>query len=368
LAATQAGRSTGRLRDAGNGRIESTEVDIATKSAGRVREVLVKEGDFVESGQVVARMDTQTLEAELHQLRATVKQAQSASATAHRDGGAEGTTPRPARWHWSPNGVSASASALADGQPARERSRFCRGSELKRSEELVAKGFITAQRLSGQTRPNWQVASASLAAAQFKTRRGAGSHRSRPSRRRMEMQSAIEASRSQVSESEGHRSKRRWQPTEKIKADIDDATLKAPRGGRVQYRTAEPGEVLPAGGKILTVIDLSDVYMTFFLPETVAGKVTIGAEVRLVLDAMPQYVIPARRFQFVDSAAQFTPKAVETSERAPETGIPEQGTRSIRKSSESTGTQVKTGLPGVAYVRLDAAAPWPPQLQVNLPQ
>jgi len=153
---------------------------------------------------------------------------------------------------------------------------------------------------------------------------------------------------------------------DKIRTDIDDATLKAPRGGRVQYRTAEPGEVLPAGGKVLTVLDLSDVYMSFFLPTTVAGKVAIGAEVRLVLDAIPQYVIPAK-ISFVDSAAQFTPKAVETSSERQKlvfrckAQIDQEVLRKYR-------TQVKTGLPGVAYVTLDAAAQWPEQLQVKLPQ
>jgi Biotin-lipoyl like len=51
----------------GNGRIEATEIDIAVKAAGRIKEILVNDGDVVEAGQVVARMDTQTLEAELRQ-------------------------------------------------------------------------------------------------------------------------------------------------------------------------------------------------------------------------------------------------------------------------------------------------------------
>lgn len=54
------------------------------------------------------------------------------------------------------------------------------------------------------------------------------------------------------------------QATERrIVADIDDSELKAPRDGRVQYRVAEPGEVLSAGGRVLNMVDLSDVYMTF---------------------------------------------------------------------------------------------------------
>src|SRR5499426_4644194 len=66
----------------GNGRIEATEIDIATKTAGRIKEILVTEGDVVEVGQVMVRMDTQTLEAELRQAQAQVRHAQQAKATA----------------------------------------------------------------------------------------------------------------------------------------------------------------------------------------------------------------------------------------------------------------------------------------------
>ena len=138
---------------------------------------------------------------------------------------------------------------------------------------------------------------------------------------------------------------------ESIAADINDSVLKAPRDGRVQYRVAQPGEVLAAGGTVLNLVDLGDVYMTFFLPTAQAGRVAIGAEVRLVLDAAPQYVIPAK-VTFVADVAQFTPKTVETAEerqklmfRVKAQIAPEL----LRKHIE----QVKTGLPGMAYVRLD---------------
>ena len=72
---------------------------------------------------------------------------------------------------------------------------------------------------------------------------------------------------------------------ERIKFDMDDAQLRAPLKARVQFRVAQPGELVAAGGRVLNLIDLSDVYMTFFLPETVAGKIAIGTEVRIVLDA-----------------------------------------------------------------------------------
>ena len=151
---------------------------------------------------------------------------------------------------------------------------------------------------------------------------------------------------------------------ESINADLNDSVLKAPRDGRVQYRVSQPGEVLAAGGRVLNMVDLGDVYMTFFLPTADAGRVAIGAEVRLVLDAIPQYVIPAKA-TFVADVAQFTPKTVETEEErqklmfrikahiAPEL---------LRQHIE----HVKTGLPGMAYVQLDPAATWPDNLKIKL--
>lgn len=153
---------------------------------------------------------------------------------------------------------------------------------------------------------------------------------------------------------------------ESIVAEIDDATLRSPRDGRVQYRVAEPGEVLGSGGRVLNLVDLGDVYMTFFLPTEKAGRVAIGAEIRLVLDAAPQYVIPAKA-TFVADVAQFTPKTVETEEERQKLMFRIKAQISpelLRKYIQ----QVKTGLPGVAYVRVDPNVEWPAALQKTLLQ
>ena len=99
---------------------------------------------------------------------------------------------------------------------------------------------------------------------------------------------------------------------ERIQAEIDDSQLKAPRDGRVQFRVAQPGEVLGAGGRVLNMIDLSDVYMTFFLPTEAAGRLALGSEVRIVLDAVPGYVIPAK-VSFIASAARIASRLAEPS-------------------------------------------------------
>jgi HlyD family secretion protein len=289
----------------GNGRIEATEVDIATRLPGRITEVLAKEGDTVQAGQIVARMDTQTLAAELRQAEAQVRQAHDAKATAAAV-------------------VAQRVSELTFAE-----------NELRRSQQLAAKGFISAEKVDGD-RTRVLTARAVLVATRS---------------RLTEAQSAIEAA---------------VATAERVKADIEDSALKAPRGGRVQYRLAEPGEVMPAGGKLLSLLDLTDVYMTLFLPETLAGRVAIGAQARIVLDAAAQYVIPAT-VSYVAPEAQFTPKTVETATERQKLAfrVKAQIDPELLRKYEP---QVKTGLPGVAYVRLDAGADWPVTLQVKLPQ
>ncbi|HQR60519.1 MAG TPA: HlyD family efflux transporter periplasmic adaptor subunit [Methylophilaceae bacterium] len=346
---------------AGNGRIEATEVDISTKTAGRIQDVLFHEGDFVEAGQVVARMDTQTMEADLHQMEARVKQAQSATATATAT-----TSQRQ-------EALQSAAALIAQRKQAKETAlamvaqsesevAFAE-SEVKRSEELVEKRFITQQRLESD-RTRLQSARAALNAAKSKVEEAQAAIEAAKSQL-TEARSAIEASKSQIAETRSS-TDAAIAAVEKIKADIADASLKTPKGGRVQYRVAEPGEVLPVGGKVLTVLDVSDVYMTFFLPETVAGRVAIGAEARLVLDAAPQYVIPTR-VSFVASEAQFTPKTVETATERQKLVFRVKA-RIAPELLKQYKTRVKTGLPGVAYVQLDASAEWPANLQVKLPQ
>jgi HlyD family secretion protein len=288
----------------GNGRIEATEVDVATKWAGRVKEVLANEGDLIDAGQVVARMDTATLEAQLRQAEAQVKQARDAKAS-----------------------VAALVSQRQSELAFAER-------DLDRSLELTTKGFISKQE-TDLKRTKQETASAAVVAAKAQL---------------IEAESAIQAA---IAATDG------------LRTEIADGTLKAPRLGRVQYRLAEPGEVLAAGGKVLTLLDLTDVYLTLFLPETVAGRVALGAEARIVLDAVPNLVIPAR-VSFVAAKAQFTPKAVETRTEREKLmfRIKVQIPPDLLRQHLS---QVKTGLPGVAYVRLDPNALWPAALQVKLP-
>ena len=110
-------------------------------------------------------------------------------------------------------------------------------------------------------------------------------------------------------------------------------------------------------------MDLTDVYMTFFLPEGVAGKVKIGADARIVLDALPDTPIPAK-ISFVSSVAQFTPKTVETRIERQKLMF-----RVKAKIDPALLRQyidyVKTGLPGEAWVKINPDAQWPEFLRLK---
>jgi HlyD family secretion protein len=288
----------------GNGRIEAEEVHVATVYAGRVEEVTAREGDMVSAGDVLARMDSAELEAGIARAMADVAQAQQGVAEANAE-------------------IAQRRSQLTFAQQ-----------ELDRAEYLVERGHIAEgtadQRVSARdaAQAALDVARAHLAAAER----------------------AVEAAEAEV---------------RRLEVRLDDTVLVAPISGRVQYRLAEPGEVLAAGGKVVTLLDLTDVYMTIFLPTNQAGRVAIGAEARIILDAAPQYVIPAK-VSFVDSEAQFTPREVETKTER-ERLMFRVKVRIDRELLQTYLDQVKTGLPGEAFVMLGAGGEWPDRLAVRLP-
>ena len=327
-----------RLSDAGpgegfvgsNGRIEATEIDVATKLPGRIEEILVREGDFVEAGQPVARMQIDTLDAQRTEAEARRRQAEHAATAAEAQVSLRESDAAAAR--------ALVAQREAELDAAKRR--------LTRSEMLSAEGAASGQELDDD-RARVRGAEAALAATRAQVAAA---------------EAAIAAAKAQVV---GARSSvdAAAATVARIDADLADSTLKAPRDGRVQVRVAQPGEVLGGGGRVLNLLDLSDVYMTFFVPETVAGRIALGSEVRIVLDAAPDFVIPAS-VSFIASQAQFTPKTVETeSERQKlmfrvRAQIPPE---LLQRHLD----QVKTGVPGMAWLKFDPNAEWPASLAIS---
>ncbi len=317
----------------GNGRIEATEIDVAAKLAGRLVEVMVHEGDSVQVDQPLAQMQSTALEAQRDEAIAQFEHAGHAVASAAAQ-------------------VAMRISAVAVAQATvgqRESDLDAAQRRFARIQTMTEAGLITGQALddgraelagaqSAVTGARAQVdaAHAAVAVAQADAV-GAGS--------------SVSASKATIA---------------RIQADIADCRLLSPRAGRVQYLIAQSGEVLAAGGKVLNLVDLGDVHMTFFVPEQVAGRVALGGEVRIVLDAASQYVLPAT-VSFVASTAQFTPKTVETASERQKLMFKVKAQLS-RDLLQKHLTLVKTGLPGIAWIKLDAKATWPAGLEIKVPE
>ncbi|NUP09455.1 MAG: HlyD family efflux transporter periplasmic adaptor subunit [Polyangiaceae bacterium] len=287
----------------GNGRIEGKEVDVASKLALKVKEVLVDEGQIVEPGQVVVKMDTVTLESELAEATENVASAREQLAVAK--------------------------AAIARSKSEIELARI----EKSRSKKLMEEN-------AGSQR-EFDVRSMALKS----TTAGLA-----------EETAKLEVAKQQVKVAEAN--------VATIQSQINDATLMSPVRGRVLYRLAEPGEVLAAGGKALTLVNLDDIYMEIFLPSEQAAAIAIGTEARFTIDHEPDRV-GVGFVSFVSPEAQFTPKEVETrSEREKlmfrvKIQVPRDV---LRQYTEF----IKTGVRGVGYVRLKDSVAWPGWLDKNV--
>jgi HlyD family secretion protein len=287
---------------AGNGRLEANEIYVATKYPGRVKDILFNEGDMVEAGQVVARMDTSALDAQLQQASAQITEAQDSRNV-----------------------------ALAQVQVKQADYDYA-GKQYQRSKQLVTRGAVSEQEAEIDA-AKMQATRAELVGARAEAVRSL---------------SSIDAAKATA---------------DRIRAEIKDAVLVAPVRARVETRLTEPGEVLPQGGRVFLLVDLSDVYMYVYLPTSVTGKIRLGSEGRIVLDALPQFPIKTY-VSYVSAESQFTPKTVETAEERHDL------TFRVKLQLDKERLRqfepfVKSGLPGMGYVRSDPSIEWPQKLQVK---
>ncbi|CTQ34572.1 HlyD family secretion protein [Jannaschia rubra] len=288
----------------GNGRVEADLIDVASQIAGRIAEISADEGDLVAAGDVLARIDTDTLEAQLARAEADVARAESEIQQAR---------------------------AMID---QRDAARDLAQTEYDRAETLRTRNVGTEEAVD---RARSELSSAAAGADAARASLTAA-------------QRAADAARAQARE---------------IQSRIDDATLTAPVQGRVLYRLAQPGEVIAAGGRVVTLVDLSRVYMEVFLPTEQTARLALGAEARIRLDGLG-LVLPAT-VSFVSPEAQFTPEHVETQDVRADLMFRVR-LRVPQQLIEDNIAYVKTGMRGTATVRLAGSdAPWPADLAPTPP-
>jgi HlyD family secretion protein len=315
----------------GNGRIEAKLSDASAKEPLRVKEVLVDEGDLVRPGQALVRLDTVTIEAELARDEAAVAAAREEFAAAKTAIAAADADIAAAN-----AGIAQQQSEIRLAQTEADRQR------RMLAENATSKALFDVRQTAVETTKS-SLKSAQARADAAQAQAGAA-------------QSGADAAQQKIRVALAE--------VERTKSRIRDATLVSPVTGRVLYRLVEPGEVLGAGGKALTIVDLSDVYMEIYLPSDQAARLKTGSEARITVDYEPN-AVAAARVTFVSPEAQFTPKQVETkSEREKlmfrvKIQIP-------ADLVEHYMERIKTGVRGVGYVKVNASTKWPDWLEKGL--
>jgi HlyD family secretion protein len=279
-----------------NGRLEFARIDIAVKNPGRIVELSVHEGEHATAGQILAKQDDAELKTQLTGARAQRAEALGAIARAQAELKAH-----------------QSAEALAKLEETQTQSLY--------QKKLVSDVELQRRQLTLRSEAA-AVAAAAAALTQAKT--------------------SLEGADAAIS---------------RLEVQLGETVIRTPVGGRIEYKVIENGAVLPPGGRVATLLDPTDVYMTVFLGSGIAGKLRVGDEARIVLDGLEEQPIPAT-VSFISPEAQFTPKFVETASERDKLvyRIKLQIPAAVAARYEEL---LKAGATGNGYVRVQSNGHWP---------
>ena len=314
-----------------NGRLELNRLDVASLYPGRVERVLVAEGDAVKANEVLVELSSAQSSGQLAAAQAATLRAAELVQRARA-----GVT------------QAQQAIARADAEIAayRQQQKVAK-LELDNAKQMRREDLVSASELA-KRQADFERATASVKAAQAA---------------RAEAQAAVAQGQAAVAEAEAGVKQAQAQADTAASADADMA-IRSPLTARVEYRLVEPGTVIGAGSRVISLLDPADVSMNVFLPNATVGGLRVGDEARLVLDGIDA-VFPAQ-VSFIASEAQFTPKAVETADER-EKLVFRVKLKVPAEVAQRYDRLLKGGMTGDGYLRRDSAQPWPLALEVKLP-
>lgn len=306
-----------------SGRIEGDDAAVAAKTAGRIRQITVREGDRVEAGQVLAVLDDEQIRAREQQAAATVRQAEArVKLSGHQIavlseqllqsqlGMDQSKVDAQGRVSEAEGKLAAAEAQLAQAQAAYTMARWDR--------EAMARLFqrqLIAEQDAQRALHNEEAQAAVVAASRRQVEAAQGSltaakaYLVNPAIRASQgaaVQGQILQARADIAAAEAEAERARA-ALEEARANRRDMKVIAPFAGTVATRTAEPGEVVVAGTPIVTLVNLGEVYLRAFVPEGQIGRVRLGQPARVYLDSDPRTPIDAQVMR-VDPQASFTPE------------------------------------------------------------
>jgi HlyD family secretion protein len=306
-----------------SGRIEGDDAAVAAKTAGRIRELTVREGDRVDAGQVIAVLDDEQIRAREQQAAAAVRQAEARVRLARHQitvleeqlrqselGVDQARADAHGRVSEAEGRLAAAEAQLAQAEAAYAQAKWDREAaeqlfqreliaeqdarRAQRGEEAQAAVVAASRRQVDAARGALTAARASLVNPAIRTSQAAA------------VQGQILQAQADIAAAQAEAERARAQ-LEEARANRQDLRVVAPFAGTVATRTAEPGEVVTAGTPIVTLVNLSEVYLRAFVPEGQIGRVRVGQPARVYLDSAPATPIDAEVSR-VDPQASFTPE------------------------------------------------------------
>lgn len=348
----------------GSGTIEATQVDVTPKVAGRVARILVKEGDAVSAGQVVAELDAAELDAQVQQAEAMLLVARARLAQAEESVQLQKPTVD-AQLQQSSAQVQAATAALAAHRAAgkaadanvqsAEAALAYAESNFKRLESLFNEGAVSAQQ--------WDAARAVMVAAM--AQRDVARAQQEAARAQLRAgQAALEQAHAALQAAEASRRTIviRQEEAAAARAAVaqsgaglqlaqitrGQAVLRAPIAGTILSRSVEVGDLLMPGAPVLTIADLSRPFLRVFISDSDLGRVALGQPVEITVDAFPGRVFQGRVSE-ISSRAEFTPGNVQTKEERVKLVF------AVKVSAENQQGVLKPGLPADAVILTTSA-------------
>lgn len=306
-----------------SGRIEGDDAVVAAKVAGRIKEIRVREGDTVKEGDVLAILADDQIRAREQAAQSAVDQAEARVSRTRQQiavlqeqlrqsqlGVDQARIDAQGRVSQAQAQVASSEAALAQAEANYDQAKY----DAERFSRLAEEG-IEPQRVAHQAQKQAEAQAAAVRAArkQVDVARGAletaRANLANPAIRSAgasAVEQQIVQAQSDVAAAEADADRARAQLDE-ARANRSDLTVVAPFAGTISTRTAEPGEVVAVGTPILTLVDLSKVYLRAFVPEGEIGKVKVDQPARVYLDSAPNTPVDAYVSR-IDPEASFTPE------------------------------------------------------------
>ena len=350
-----------------SGRIEGDDSAIASKTTGRIREISVREGDVVKAGDVIAVLDDEQIRAREQQAEAAVQHAQArVRATAQQLevlgeqlrqselAVEQAKTDAQGKVSEAEGRLAAAEAQLAQAEASYTQARWDRDA----ARQLYERGIIAEQEVRrGENNERAQGALVAAARRQVEAARGsltaARASLVNPAMRTSQV-AAVKAQMTQVRVDiiAAHaESERASAQLDEARANRKDLAVVAPFSGTVATRTAEPGEVVTAGTPVITLIDLSRVYLRGFIPEGQIGRVRVGQQAHVFLDSAPNKPIEAVVMR-IDPQATFTPENTYFREDRVKQVV---GVKVLLRGAEGFA---KPGMPADGEILVDGTA-WP---------